>query len=148
MVYKKAGSNIYNALLTQKKLWYIVYERTVVLILTISKQITYIIGEENANRRTKQTKTRYRRAQKKTMQIQTITKNLRSRATHRYLHQSSVQAQDWLSLPQWKKEKNDNCNRNCHNNVFLYLTERFITLTELLKHRRLDVCGAFYIYAI
>lgn len=28
----------------------------VVLILTISKQITYIIGEENANRRTTQTK--------------------------------------------------------------------------------------------
>ena len=31
---------------------------------------------------------------KKPMQIQTITKNLRSRATHQYLHQSSVQAQD------------------------------------------------------
>ncbi|MCI6361190.1 MAG: hypothetical protein MR773_04985 [Eubacterium coprostanoligenes] len=30
---------------------------------------------------------------KKPMQIQTITKNLRSRATHQYLHQSSVQAQ-------------------------------------------------------
>lgn len=26
--------------------------------------------------------------------------------------------------------------------------ERFIALTELLKHRRLDVCGAFCIYAI
>ena len=130
---------------TKIELWYIVYERTVVLILTISKQITYIIGEENANWRTTQTKTRYRRAQKKPMQIQTIMKNLRSRATHQYLHQSSVQAQDWLSLPQREKEKNDNCNRNCRNTVFLYLTERFIALTELLKHRRRWVCGAYII---
>ena len=55
--------------------------------------------------KTKQTKTRYRQVQKKPMQIQTITKNLRLRATHQYLHQSSVQAQDWLSLPQWKKKR-------------------------------------------
>ena len=30
-----------------------------------------------------------------------------------------------------KKEKNDNCNRNCRNTGFLYLIERFIALTEL-----------------
>lgn len=40
----------------KKQLCYIIFERTVVLILTISKQITCIIGEENANRRTTQTK--------------------------------------------------------------------------------------------
>lgn len=33
-------------------------------------------------------------AKKKPMQIQTITKNLHSRATHQYLHQSLAQAQD------------------------------------------------------
>ena len=48
--------------------------RTVVLILTISKQITYIIGEENANRRTTQTKTRYQRAQKSRCKLKQLRK--------------------------------------------------------------------------